>query len=157
MLATAQFEAGQVENSAVTVQLAARRGWRDPLSQQAMLELALGAGDGAEAARRYAALLLNSETENELLAELAARTFSEPEGAARVAFSKIVAGGQRWHDFFLRRGSRVMPADAFTEIVVGANAIAPFDCSAVERTLEQFGNRDAPSAEQLATAFADSC
>lgn len=157
LLATAQFEAEQAEQSAVTVQLAARRGWRDPLAQQAMLELALGAGDGSEAARRYAALLLNNAVENELLVEHASRTFAEPGGAARVTFAEIVAGGQRWHDFFLRRGARVLPADAFREIVVSANAITRFECPAINRTLDQLGNRDPSSAEQLAAAFADRC
>jgi len=158
LLANAQFKAEQIEQGSMTVQVAAQRGWRDTLSQQAMLELALAAGDGAEAARRYAALLLNSETENALLTELGTRTFSEPTGAARTTFADIVSGGERWHEFFLRRASRVMPTDAFIEIVTKARTQGSrFECQAIARSSEQLSNRDPAAAEQLTTAFADDC
>ena len=157
LLATAQFEAEQTEASGVTVQLAARRGWRDTLAQQAMLELALAAGDDAEAARRYAALLLNSETQNELLTELGTRTFSQPQGAARITLAEIVAGGDRWHEYFLRRGVRVLPADAFAEIVTTAHQTTHFDCPMIDQTVTQMRNRDPATAEQLADVFAETC
>ncbi len=157
LLAAAQFEADQPEASAVTVQLAARRGWRDTLAQQAMLELALAAGDGAEAARRYAALLLNNETENALLTELGTRTFAEPQGGARTTFADIVAGGQRWHDYFLRRGARVLPADAFVEIVASAHRTTRFDCSALDQAIVQLNNRDSAVSQRLTEAIAETC
>lgn len=158
LLANAQFKAEQAEQSAVTVQLAARRGWRDILSQQAMLELALAAGDEAEAARRFAALLLNTRTENEVLAELGARTFANPEGEARTTFTEIVRGGDRWHEFFLRRGAQSIPGEAFATIVIdAAEQGAQFDCQALERTMKLLNNRDAAQAERLSTAFEEQC
>ncbi len=158
LLANAQFKAEQVEQSAVTVQLAARRGWRDILSQQAMLELALAAGDDAEAARRYAALLLNSRTEDEVLAELGARTFANPDGEARSTFTEIVRGGERWHEYFLRRGARAIPPEAFTAIVINAaEQGAQFDCQAIDRTTKMLNNRDAAQAERFSAAFAEQC
>ncbi len=158
LLANAQFKAEQFDEGAVTVQIAAQRGWRDTLAQQAMLELALAAGDGAEAARRYAALMLNSETENALLTELGSRTFSEPDGAARTTFAEIVNGGERWHEFFLRRGARVMPTDAFIEIVNKAKAQGSrFNCQAITQTAKQMANSDPASSEQLTAAFSDDC
>ena len=158
LLANAQFKAEQVGEGSISVQIAAQRGWRDTLSQQAMLELALGAGDGAEAARRYAALMLNSETENALLTELGARTFSETDGAARTTFAEIVDGGERWHGFFLRRGARVMPTDAFVEVVTKARAQgSSFNCQSITQAAKQIANRDPSASEQLTTAFADAC
>ncbi|MDJ0641449.1 MAG: hypothetical protein QNJ15_01400 [Erythrobacter sp.] len=158
LLANAQFMAEQTEQSAVTVQLAARRGWRDILSQQAMLELALAAGDEAEAARRFAALLLNNRTENEVLAELGERIFSDPEGAGRATFVEIVNGGDRWHDFFLRRGVQVIPADAFVGIVTGAQEQGTrFECQAITRTAKQLANRATDEANRLTEAFDEQC
>ncbi|MEM8724118.1 MAG: hypothetical protein AAGE86_01215 [Pseudomonadota bacterium] len=158
LLANAQFKAEQTEQSAVTVQLAARRGWRDILSQQAMLELALAAGDEAEAARRFAALLLNSRTEDEVLADLGARTFANPDSEARPTFTEIVRGGERWHEFFLRRGVRAIPPETFTAIVIDAGEQGTrFDCQAIERTTKLLANRDALQAERLTAAFGDQC
>ncbi|MEL7219377.1 MAG: hypothetical protein AAGK01_13240 [Pseudomonadota bacterium] len=140
------------------MQIAAQRGWRDPLSQQAMLELALAAGDGAEAARRYTALLLNSETENALLTELGARTFSQPNGTARETFAEILIGGERWHDYFLRRGARVLPPDAFIEVVTAAKQKGSrFDCQSISRTARQLTNRDPAAGKQLGTVFEKEC
>jgi len=158
LLANAQFKAEQIEQLSVTVQVAAQRGWRDTLSQQAMLELALAAGDGAEAARRYAALLLNSETENELLVELGTRTFAQPNGAARTTLAEIVNGGERWHGFFLRRGGRVMPEDAFIEVVTNAkNEGSRFSCQSITQTAKQMANRNPSAGEELTATFADDC
>lgn len=158
LLANAQFKADQPGQSAVTIQLAAQRGWRDILSQQAMLELALAAGDEAEAARRYAALLLNSRTENAVLTELGTRTFATVDGDARLTFAEIVSGGKRWHDFFLRRGAQVIPVDAFVAIVAGAEERgARFECGVISKTAKQLVNRDTDEAERLTRVFEDRC
>lgn len=158
LLASAQFEAEQVESGSQTVQIAAQRGWRDPLAQQAMLELALAVDDGAEAARRYAALLLNGDTDNALLSELGSKVFSEQGEVAHDTFADIVNGGTRWHDFFLRRGARVMPSEAFVAIIGEAKERGSrFECQAIDRTVQQLGNRDPAAAEQLRAAFVADC
>ncbi len=158
LLASAQFKAEQVESGSQTVQIAAQRGWRDPLSQQAVLELALAVDDRAEAARRYAALLLNGDTDNALLSELGSKTFTEQGDAAHDTFASIVEGGTRWHDFFLRRGARVMPAEAFVAIVGDARERGSrFECQAIDRTVRQLSNRDPAAAEELRAAFAADC
>ncbi|MBA4353440.1 MAG: hypothetical protein C0409_01990, partial [Novosphingobium sp.] len=56
MLAIAEERNGDRADSALLIQASARRGWRDAIAQQAMFDIALNAGDRAEASRRLAAL-----------------------------------------------------------------------------------------------------
>jgi hypothetical protein len=58
LLAVAQAKAGNAEAAGLAIQIAGQRGWREPVAQEAVLRLALGAGNKPEAARRYAALFL---------------------------------------------------------------------------------------------------
>lgn len=67
LLAAAQAGAGQQEAALRTIQIAGRRGWREPVAQEAMLRLAFANGDRPEAARRYAALFLRPATPDKLL------------------------------------------------------------------------------------------
>jgi hypothetical protein len=80
LLAVAQAKAGQGEQSGLTIQIAGQRGWREPLTQEAVLRIALNAGDKAEAARRYVALFLRTETPDALLIELGPQVFDAPGG-----------------------------------------------------------------------------
>ncbi len=80
LLAVAQAKAGQADQSGLTIQIAGQRGWREPLVQEAVLRIALNAGDRAEAARRYAALFLRAETPDALLTELGPQVFDAPAG-----------------------------------------------------------------------------
>ncbi|QUL37649.1 hypothetical protein [Erythrobacter sp. JK5] len=158
LLAAAQIEAGLIEESAVTVQVAARRGWRDAPSQQAMLRLALAAGDRPEAARRYAALLVASRTEEALLEELGALVFAEPDESARATFAEIVAAGERWHDYYLRRAARVMPPATMVDVTEAAIADgARFDCRAVDLATGQLTRRDPEAGKQFADLFSTAC
>lgn len=143
LLSLAEFEAGQIAEGSYSIQLAARRGWRDRPAQRTMLELALGVGDQAEAARRYAALFVRqSETDAELR-ELAQKVFAPGTDEARSVFAQIVAGAQRWHRIYLRKGPAVIPPEAFTEITVRASeAEANFDCEALESARERLSRRD---------------
>lgn len=45
-------KAGKLQNAALAIQFAGQRGWREAIAQEAVLRLALAAGDQAEAARR---------------------------------------------------------------------------------------------------------
>lgn len=158
VLATAQFGAGEIEAGSRTIQIAAKRGWRDPLAQEAMLRLALAAGDRPEAARRFAALFLNNETDPALLSELAPRVFGGPGEDASDALIQIVAGGERWLGFFLNRGPRVLPPETFLDVVLESRELgAEFKCKGIRRARSILERRDRPSAERLSVAFADLC
>ena len=158
ILAQAQFAAGQVEQSGLTIQYAAQRGWREPLAQETMLRLALEAGDMDEAARRYAALFLRRDTEDSLLEELGPRVLEEPGGEGRQTLVGIVVGGERWHNHFLRRGARVMPPDAFAEIVeVAQENGSRFDCGILEGNVRTLSQNDETVGASLAAAIAPYC
>lgn len=158
ILAQAQFAAGEVDQSALTIQIAAQRGWREPLAQESVLRLALAAGDMAEASRRYAALFLRRDTEDALLEELGAQVLAEPGGEGRQTLVGIVAGGKRWHNQFLRRGARVMPADAFVEIVQAAiEAGTQFNCEPLTSINTTIASRNPDSAAQLNEIANASC
>lgn len=158
VLAAAQAEAGQPEQAAKTIQVAARRGWREPLAQAAMLSLALEAGDQPEAARRYAALFRREATPDALLVELGPKVLGEPGGAGRATFAEVIAGAERWHPMFLQRGLRVLPADAFAEIVALADEQgARFDCPALASTAEGLRRVDAAAAARLTPVIARRC
>ncbi len=158
ILAQAQFAAGRFEDSQLTIQYAAQRGWREPLAQEALLRLALDAGDNDEAARRYAALFLRRDTEDALLEELGPRVLAESGGEGRTTLAQIVGGGERWHNQFLRRGSRVMPPDAFAEIVVSTSqAGTRFDCTVLGQVAGSVGHRDEEAGSQIAAIVEDQC
>lgn len=108
LLAVAQAKAGKTEEASRTIQIAGQRGWRDPIAQEAILRLALEAGNKPEAARRYAALFVRDATPDRLLEELGPAVLGEAGGVGQMTMSAIVVGGERWHRKFLQRGSRVV-------------------------------------------------
>ncbi len=97
LLAATQAQAGQNEAAVRTIQIAGRRGWREPAAQEAVLRLAIAAGDRPEAARRYAALFLRPATPNALLEELVPAVLDGPDCSGRDTLVAVVVGGQRWH------------------------------------------------------------
>lgn len=158
ILAQAEFAAGLNEKSALTIQYAAQRGWRDPVAQEAMLRLALGAGDKAEAARRFAALFLRRDTTDALLEELGPEVLAEPGGAGRTTLIEIVGGGERWHNQFLRRGALVMPPDAYVEIVTATTeAGTRYDCNLLTQVEPILSRRSTEQGEQLIKVVEQQC
>ncbi|MCL9983465.1 MAG: hypothetical protein NBV60_09950 [Erythrobacter sp.] len=158
LLAVAQAKAGNVEAAGLAIQIAGQRGWREPVAQEAVLRLALGAGDKAEAARRYAALFLRQNTPDALLTEFGPAVLDEPGGPGQRTMVDIVAGGERWYERFLQRGPQVMPPAAFAAIT--ADSIkrgAEFDCEALGQSIAALRPRDAAAAGQLAAAAAKRC
>lgn len=158
LLAAGQARAGQTEAAVRTLQVAGRRGWREPVAQLGMLRLALAAGDRPEAARRYAALFLRGETPDALLEELGPEVLAGRDNPGRDTLVAVVVGGERWHGTFLRRGSRVMPPDAFAAIA--AESIrrgATFDCTTLDASLRQLRLRDAGAAEPIVAVAAGRC
>jgi hypothetical protein len=158
LLAGAQVKAGQSAEALTTIQIAGQRGWREPKAQEAVLLLALGAGDKAEAARRYAALFLRGATPDSLLAEVGPSVLGAPQGEGQQTMTAIVVGGERWHDQFLRRGPKVMPPEAFAAIASDSLARgAAFNCSTLEISIRQLRRRDAASSQRLAAAASARC
>lgn len=158
LLATGQAKAGKPDDAVLTIQIAGRRGWRDPVAQQAVLRLALAAGDKPEAARRYAALFLQRQTPDALLEELGQAVLDEARGPGQQTMLAIIIGGERWHSIFLRRGPRVMPPAAFSAIV--ADSIARgvrFDCNLLGQSAGMLAQRDAVAAADLRQAIAADC
>jgi hypothetical protein len=158
LLAAGQARAGKAEQSAQTIQIAAQRGWREPLAQEAMLRLALAAGDKPEAARRYIALFLRSKTPNSLLIDLGPAVLGEGSSEGRAAMAAILAGAERWRSTFLQRGAQVIPPSAFSAIMVDSlERGVTFDCAMLGRSIKQVSQRDAAAATPIAAAAARQC
>jgi len=119
LLAQAQIAAGDNDAAYQTIQQAAKRGWRDPQTQEAMLAIALSAGDDAEAARRLAALWV-LDPNNERLPTLAQQVLSRE--VARQAFADVAAGSKRWRGRFLESDDRFIPEEIHADIAARINA-----------------------------------
>lgn len=119
LLAEAQLAAGDPDTAYSTIQLAARRGWRDCATQEAMLLIALDAGDDAEAARRLAALWV-LDPQAERLPALAERVLESEE--ARETLAEIAADAPRWRTRFLASAGRVIAPDAFADVTARIEA-----------------------------------
>lgn len=158
LLAVAQTKAGAADQAGLTIQIAAQRGWREPLAQEAVLRLALAAGDKPEAARRYAALFLRAATPDTLLREYGPAVLDEPDGPGQRTLVDIVSGTDRWNDNFLRRGLQVMPTAAFTDIATATIARGTrYDCGALAQVIKGLRQRDEASAARLASAASAEC
>ncbi len=158
LLATSQSMAGQRQASMQTIQIAGQRGWRDPVAQLAVLQLALQAGDKAEASRRYAALFLHDRTPDALLMEVGPAILEGDDAKGRNTLAEIVTGGERWHNVFLRRGAQVMPPAAFAAITADSlRRGAQFDCNVLKTSLGTVAKRDAGAADTLRAAALKRC
>ncbi|MEO0642112.1 MAG: hypothetical protein AAFY47_01690 [Pseudomonadota bacterium] len=154
LLSIAEFEAGNVEQGSYAIQLAARRGWRDGPAQRSMLQLALAAGDEAEAARRFAALFVKPDEEQADLNALAQEVFAPGQDNARAVFAQIVAEADRWHSVYLRKAPAVLSSDALIDITKRASqAGAAFDCAEARRTAERLGKRDDAASQAFAATI----
>jgi hypothetical protein len=158
MLAVAQARTGRQAAAVQTIQIAGQRGWREPVTQEAVLRLALAAGDTPEAARRYVALFLDQRTPDSLLQSLGPAVLGAPGGLGQQTMVAIIVGGQRWQSLFLRRGGRVMPPAAFGAITAEAvRRNAAFDCGLLGQAIAGIGRSDALAAARLREAAARRC
>jgi hypothetical protein len=158
LLAASQAKAGRIAEATGTIQIAGQRGWRDPVAQEAVLRLALAAGNRAEAARRYAALFLRSQTPDALLTELGPAVLDGPDDIGRATMAAIVAGGERWHSLFLRRGVRVMSPGAFAAITAESlRKGAAFDCGVLAQSVKALAQREAGAERSVLAAAARRC
>lgn len=158
LFAQARLESGDAEGGLLAIQYAAQRGWRDPAAQEAMLRLAVAAGDEAEAAKRYVALFLQSGTEDALLDEFGQGLFGSSDGPATQTLIEIVANAPRWQSTFLRRGSRTLPAMAFVTVIEQATTKgAQFDCAVLDQSAQLIANRDSEQGQKLSEIAGNAC
>lgn len=158
LLAAAQAQSGKADQANYTIQLAATRGWREPLAQQTMLRLAVAAGDKAEAGRRYAALFRSNATPDALLIELAPAVLGEPGGTGQQTFAQVLAGAPRWYEMFLQRGNAVMPPATFADVLgLALEKGALFDCAQLKATAQSLAARDPAAAAKLAAPVTRRC
>ncbi|MEP5936807.1 MAG: hypothetical protein ABJ239_00615 [Erythrobacter sp.] len=146
LLAEAQLAIGQLKRATVTIEQAARHGWRNQRIQQAMLVLAMKAQDDQQAAMRLASLWALSR-DRKALQRYSNSTLESP--IARREFAKILAGA-RWRRNFLISGSSFLTPDVFAETLeVAFKAGAQFDCKRLNRSL----NAQARSADMRHNAL----
>lgn len=126
LLAIAEERSGDRADSARLIQRAAQRGWRDPIAQQAMFDIALAAGDPVEASRRLAALWALQE-EQAPLKDMGQRLMARPEGRKALA-DTLVAGGN-WTTSFLRTVAADPNEQAVESVALALRAGAMFDCN----------------------------
>ncbi|MGV3513216.1 MAG: hypothetical protein ACO1OX_14540 [Novosphingobium sp.] len=130
LLAIAKERNGERDASARLVQRAAQRGWRDPIAQQAMFDIALAAGDPVEAAHRFAALWALKEDQAPL-ADMEQRLLATPEG--RSALADTLVGGGNWTKAYLRSVAAKPGDDSAASIALALRKGGRFDCGAVSQ------------------------
>lgn len=147
LLAIAKERIGEREASARLIQRAAQRGWRDPIAQQAMFDIALAAGDTEEASHRLAALWAMQE-EQAPLGELGQRLLAEPKGIE--AMSDTLLAGGNWTRSYLRATAESLDDRSAAAIRLALQKGARFDCSASNPLKHAFIKRGlAAEASQL--------
>ena len=115
---------------------ASRRGWRDPLAQQAAAEAALLDGDAEAATQRIGALLATDTLPEETSVQLA-RLLAMPEGQA--AFARYLANPGRWRVDALPQAARVAaPADVAETVVLARAEGAELSCEMLSRLAEPY-------------------
>lgn len=125
LLSIARERSGDRVGSGKIVQRAAQRGWRDPIAQQVMFEIAMAAGDNAEAARRLAALI-GTQEEQAPIQDMTKRLLATPEG--RKAMIAALAGGGNWTRPFMAGGG-ADTSPAMVDVLAGAlRAGARIEC-----------------------------
>lgn len=148
LLSLAEFNANEAEQGVYSIQLAARRGWRDRTSQLTMFQLALTAGDEAEAARRFAALFVRRSEEEIELRTMANQLFTEGTAQATDTFAQIVTGADRWHAIYLQKAPIVLPPATLLDVTRQAVAGgADFDCDLVDQAAKRLARTNAPAAD----------
>lgn len=158
ILSVAQARAGNLQAAGLTIQLAGKRGWRELFAQEAVMRLALEAGDTPEAARRYAALFRDATTPDAKLAQFAPAVLGEPRGPGQIAFATVIAGAESWYAQYLQRGAQVLPPAVFGEVTgLALERGAKFPCDQLNATLAALRGRDAAAGQQLAVPVAKAC
>lgn len=154
LLAIAEERNGDRAGSGLLIQAAARRGWRDSIAQQAMFDIALGAGDPAEASRRLAALW--SQNEDQVpLGDLTTRLLATPQG--RQAMAETLKTPGRWQKAFLSHSSENMSKELAQTIAEANRAGARLDCKSLARLGQFYAGQKRADEEALVAGAVKNC
>lgn len=135
LYAQAALQEGSAEQGLLALQLAAQRGWRDPIAQEAMARIAWAGGDAAESARRLAALYAR-EPNSAVLEELADEVLSNPEGRDQMA--ELLAGPARWEAAFVRTAVRDLSTPTYNDVLLAAHEKgAKLSCAPLQNAARQ--------------------
>lgn len=158
LLALAQAKTGNLQAAGLTIQLAGKRGWRELVAQEAVLRLALEAGDKPEAARRYAALFRDSATPDAKLIGYAPAVLGEPRGPGQETFATVIAGAEPWHAHFLQRGAQVLAPAVFGEVIgLVLERGGKLPCDQLPGVVAGIARSDPAAGKRLAAPLAKAC
>ena len=104
LLSGAHARNGDTDRAVLALQLSASRGWRDRGSQIALLELAIEADNGVEAARRFAALLA-VDGNQQLVSRFAPQVLRV--AGAQAELDRLMQNGPRWEDRLVRATANI--------------------------------------------------
>ena len=137
LLARAQLLAGDREAAIGALQAAGMRGWREAVSQRAMLEAALASGNYAVAAQRLGAMMATGNLEAEERREYALRITQSDEG--REALAAAMAAGGYWQTNFVRQANGYLPPEHFADLAArAAQHGAVLSCDVLDDVAQRF-------------------
>lgn len=113
-LALAASANGDGEMALRALESAASRGWREPMSQMAVVEASLLDGNYDQAAQRLVALW-SVDGRRERLGSLTARMFESPEG--RAAFAQVMPDTERWQRNFASQAKLDVEAEVLEQVL----------------------------------------
>jgi len=140
LLSQAAYATGDAGLSDTALMFSAGRGWRDVLTQKAMVGAAMASGQPDIAVARLTALW-DIGVRSDLVTNETAAVISD--ATARKGFAREVAVNSDWNDAFLTWGMTNLPTQAYAQTVSAAiDAGAQFDCqrlSAVANAMARAG------------------
>ncbi|MDY7097220.1 MAG: hypothetical protein SXU28_03690 [Pseudomonadota bacterium] len=158
LLALAQYGAGDIQAGSYSIQIAAQRGWRDIAAQEAMLSLALAAGDKPEAVLRYVALLANDRASEEFMTQSGQSLFGSGDEVAIETLTEIAMDTERWRGGLVRKAGQFMPPPAFAEFVEQvAGRLDGSECEIFKRSAKRVGRSDKAASERIEAVIQKSC
>ena len=153
LLAGAQQVAGQVDQSLLTAQYSARRGWRLAPAQDLMFRIAMASGDLPEAANRLAALWAAAPADP-ALGELTPVLLAAPGGPQ--AFAKPLAGTRISLESFADTAFGMAPPGQVTAALAEAGRLgARFDCAQMSQLAAGLAGKGA--IEDAARLWSGTC
>lgn len=130
--------AGDTDAAIAALEVAAVRGWREPLAQLAVAQAGLLSGDYAVAAQRAAALSATGGASDQLASILAALV-AEEDG--RQALADLLTGEGAWKRQFIPKLYSAGTPEHFAEIISMAwDRGAMLDCTQLERVAARLLN-----------------
>lgn len=113
-LAVAASVNGDEQTAIQALEAAASRGWREPVSQTAVVEASLLSGNYDQAAQRLIALWL-VDNGQERLVNYTARLFETAEG--RAAFSRFLPSSQGWRRNFVAQMKGALDPEIIEQVI----------------------------------------